>query len=38
MASGEENFPVPRIRRDRKILPAMINGSFIYDFRLTIFD
>jgi hypothetical protein len=34
MASGEENFPVPRIRRDRKLLPAMTKGEFIYDLRL----
>jgi len=26
MASGDENFPVPKIRRDRKILPAITNG------------
>jgi hypothetical protein len=26
MASGDGNFPVPRIRRDRKVLPAMTNG------------
>src|SRR5258706_13507513 len=38
MASGDENFPVPKIRRDRKILPAMTNGEFIYELRLTIDD
>src|SRR5258706_2562478 len=38
MASGDENFPVPKIRRDRKILPAMTNGEFIYELRLTIYD
>jgi hypothetical protein len=31
MASGDENFPVPKIKRDRKILPAMTNGWFESD-------
>jgi hypothetical protein len=25
--SGEENLPVPRIRRDRKVRPAMTKGA-----------
>jgi hypothetical protein len=31
MASGDENFPVPRIRRELKVRPAMTKGEFIYD-------
>jgi len=26
IVSGDENLPVPKIKRDRKILPAMTNG------------
>ena len=26
MTSGEENLPVPRIRRERKVRPAMTKG------------
>src|SRR5437870_3192814 len=33
MVSGEENFPVPKMRRERKIRPAMINGWFDNDIR-----
>jgi hypothetical protein len=25
MASGDENFPVPMMSRDRKVRPAMVN-------------
>src|SRR5437867_11098344 len=33
MVSGEENFPVPKMRRERKIRPAMINGWFDSDIQ-----
>src|SRR6266542_2445278 len=29
--SGEANFPVPRIRRERNSCPAMVNGRFTED-------
>jgi hypothetical protein len=38
MASGEENFPVPMMSRERKIRPAMTSGEFIYDLRFAICD
>ena len=31
MASGEENFPVPMMSRERKIRPAMTSGWFESD-------
>src|SRR5271170_8208107 len=31
MASGDENFPVPMMSRERKIRPAMTNGWFESD-------
>jgi hypothetical protein len=31
MASGEGNFPVPKIRRDPKVRPAMTSGLFEND-------
>jgi len=31
MASGDENFPVPMMSRDRKVRPAMVNGWFEND-------
>jgi hypothetical protein len=29
MASGDENFPVPKTRRERKMRPATANGWLI---------
>src|SRR5580704_19338501 len=31
MLSGEGNFPVPKIRRESKVRPAMTNGRLICD-------
>ena len=31
MASGEGNFPVPKIRREPKVRPAMTSGLFEND-------
>jgi hypothetical protein len=31
MASGEGNFPVPKIRRERNSRPAMMSGLFEND-------
>jgi hypothetical protein len=36
MASGEENLPVPRMSRERKIRPAMTNGWFENDITINL--
>jgi hypothetical protein len=36
MASGAENFPVPRISRDEKVFPAMTSGWLGNDIPLNL--